>query len=122
MGSDLKEGEEKLMARWLVIQLDGGERHVPKSVALAALRKNLAVRPDLTKRVIFERSLRAVPSSCAERFNRCSLPLVAIDPRDVVKRPWRDSHGLLVNYPIKDQRGKLGRTPKVGHKYAEDRA
>jgi len=91
------------MARWLVIQTDGGERHVPKSVALAALRKNLAVRPDLTKRVILEKSLRAVPSSDPMRLIRCSLPLVATDP---VKRPWRDSHGLLVNYPIKDQRSR----------------
>lgn len=104
------------MARWLVVQLDGRERRIPKSVALLAVRRGEAIRPDPTRRVIVELFLRAVPSSLPDRLVRSSLasPIVAVDPLEVLKRAWRASHGLLVNYPIKDQRGKLGKTPKPG--------
>lgn len=104
------------MARWIVRSVDGSTRYVPKTVALLALRKNLAVRPDLNKREIFEKELRGVSSSDPTRLD---LPRLAVDPREGVKRPWQASHGLLVRYPIKDQRGKIGKTPKVGHMYAE---
>jgi hypothetical protein len=73
---------------------------------MLALRKNLAVRPDLNKREIVERSLRDIPSSDPMRLMTSPVKITAVDPREGVKRPWRASHGLLLQYPLKDQRSR----------------
>jgi hypothetical protein len=79
---------------------------VPKTVALLALRKNLAVRPDLNKREIFEKELSIVPSSDPTRLVTSPVKITAVDPIEGVKRPWQASHGLLLQYPLKDQRSR----------------
>lgn len=84
---------------------DGSERRVPKTVALLAIRRGEA---DLSgPRQIIERAHARVQSSDPNRFNKSAHVVVGLDPAKALKRErWRASHGLLVRYPIKDQRSR----------------
>ena len=101
------------MAKWLVKQRDGKERRVPKSVAMLALRRNQATQPDPNARVIVERV--PLPSNDPDRFLYVNLQaLIRIDPRKGCKKRYQIPRGLLIQYPLKDQRGRVGRDRDPG--------
>jgi hypothetical protein len=125
------------------VEVIGEGRWVKKSVALLTIRRLLAVAVrDVKGRLIAihpvdvkqpELSSRStIPSSDPRRFDhqiiagaRAHLH-VAVDPTHIMwKKKYQRSHGLLIQYPIADQRSractssKLGKTPKPGHGWAD---